>query len=277
MTTFKQVFLELFDQRNRYIKWFLLAQAFVVVFFSLFVIVFHCGQSLLNIDEAKGWTIPYELTINTTTLFDIVFLGLTIFRNEKLQVSQTWRLIPLSDTKLFLTNIISTISNCIVIFIPQILVITFLNGMTSLDRENNFWKGASFFWSSNGNIEGLKICFYLLAIVLLIVTFISFTNFSSELISTFLPMKSKKVGRWILMAIIIIVGTYLAINIYKILGTYWNRAEIQFLNSSMTQANINKINMIEFVYPVLIILSSGIVLGGADVWLINKVEAKANK
>lgn len=41
MTTFKQVCMELFHRRNRYVKFFLTVQALVVIFYSLFIIVSH--------------------------------------------------------------------------------------------------------------------------------------------------------------------------------------------------------------------------------------------
>lgn len=168
MTTFKQVCMELFHRRNRYVKFFLTVQALVVIFYSLFIIVSHNKYSLLGYEHFTGWLIPYAIVIQTTMIFDLVFLGWVIFKNEKWQFSQTWRLIPISDSKLFLANITSTLLNCIVIFISQILVLSLLNGATSFVTSNsfstqNFWKGVTAFWINSGDPKGLEMCLNLVA------------------------------------------------------------------------------------------------------------------
>ena len=47
--------------------------------------------------------------------------------------------------------------------------------------------------------------------------------------------------------------------------------------SQMTEANTIYLNVIQFIYPFVIMLFAAIVLGALDLWLYNKyVESKAN-
>lgn len=58
----------------------------------------------------------------TTIFADIIFTGLLCWQNEKINLSQTWHLVPISDVKLWLINIFSSIAECAYIFIIQVLV-----------------------------------------------------------------------------------------------------------------------------------------------------------
>ncbi len=90
----------------------------------------------------------------------------------------------------------------------------------------------------------------------LIMTFISFVNFSSQTIADVLPSHNKKLIRWLSTVIIVVAGVYLANLINGVINAYWERAERRFMAvpSQMTEANTIYLNVIQFIYPFVIML-----------------------
>ncbi|WP_155833151.1 hypothetical protein [Lactobacillus hamsteri] len=220
-----------------------------------------------------------EVAVYSTVFLDIVFMILACYKNEKINFSQTWRLIPISNKKFFLANLLSTFYNCILIFIPQVIVVSIF---WSLSSPNNFTElfGEVLITPLYDN----KIFFILvtlIAIVLVIQTFISLVNFMSNIIAEFVSIKNSRVIRWFLMVTFVIVGAYLAIKITDSMALYLDKV----INNSVASNLVGKKNYLEdytismlstYLLPLEMLIGS-IIFGGMDLWLIDKfVEAKQN-
>lgn len=265
MTTFNKLCGQMFRQKNKYVKLLLIIQAFVIVFFSAFFILdknYHSGTEL--------WATFVTVTIYSTVCLDIVFMILACYKNEKFNFSQTWRSIPVSNKQFFLANLLSTFYNCVVLFIPQVIVTLIFGALDSSIQLFDFkeWTATPFY-----DNKILLMLVTLIAIVLVIQTFVALVDFASYTLADFVSIKNSKIVRWALMVIFVIAGAYFAVKITGSIALYLY--ENDAVRSHFEANAIATVSA--FLLPLEMLIGS-IVFGGVDLWLINKyVEAKANK
>ena len=128
MTSNKALFKQMFLQKRHYADLVLLIQTFAVAFMFLMGIIFKGNSNPVN-NIASGfvgndniWDLILGLGTITTFLADATFLGLMCWQNEKINLSQTWQLIPASGSKIWIINIISSIAECAYIFVIQVVI-----------------------------------------------------------------------------------------------------------------------------------------------------------
>lgn len=188
--------------------------------------------------------------------------------NEKINLSQTWRQIPISSTKFYLANIMSTLMCCIYLFVVQIIAniivtipkstMVFNDLIGYVDYPFNFWGRAVIF--------GL----FLVLIVITISMFVSFTNFSTRVIVDFLPVKNTTWVKMLVMGILVIIGVYVGMQIND---HFTNFMMTKFTDSVMVHSNIREVGSMQVTDIELAIIS--LILGSLNIWLINKfVETK---
>lgn len=283
MTTFRQVFMELFHRRNRLIKFILSVQLIIFLFELLLKGVFNLNATssywLSFGQDLSLYQTLLNVTLITSAIFDIGFLIWTCFQNEKNYLSQTWNLLPISNYKVYLASLLSTLVNCVVIFIPQILVITICEiadyiSSTSVKTTflNELQRYVFMFW----NNEFFTVGLYLVLVVLIILTFVSFVNFSSRVITDFLPVKNPNTVRIVVMTILVLIGAYFAFQIEQGISKYLIALEMRIYNDShVTNSYIQWVNRVDVLLPTSVLGIAGLAFGGLDLWLYEKfVEPK---
>ncbi len=189
-------------------------------------------------------------------------------------MSQTWREASISDTKFYFANVFSSIVGCIYIFLIQIIFafLILFPSMNLMSAAINNLLGVTQY--SPPFIDRLlTMVLFLFLIATTIFVFVSFTNFLARTIVDFLPVKNTFWVRLLTMAILVIIASYIFIQIST---RFQNYVDNHFAAKSVAMialTNDMSLNttMLEFILIIL-------VLGGINLVLFNKfIEAKIDK
>lgn len=232
MTSTKALFKQMFLQKRRYANLVLLIQTFAVAFMFLMGVIFKGNGNPIN-NVASGfvgsdnlWDLILGLGVLTTFFADVTFLGLMCWQNEKINLSQTWQLIPASGSKIWIINIVSSIVECAYIFVIQIVIGLVVVTINSFSHHINPFVGTSFGTNISFIESAWSLIEELLTLVglcLIIFAFVSLTNLLTRTIADQLPMKNTTAVRLVVMAILVIVGVIIALRINdQVLTMYTN-------------------------------------------------------
>ena len=236
---------------------------YLILIVQLIAIVALLGFNIQAKAQGTFQELLYSDTIFSTILFDAIFLGIMCWQNEKMNLSQTWRQIPISNTKFYVANIMSTLLCCAYLFIVQIIIniivtlpkitMVFTDLVGYSDDSSNFW--------SRGIIFGI----FLILIVTNVSVFVSFTNFSTRIIVDFLPVKNTAWIKTLVMGIMVIIGVYVGMLIND---HFTNFVATKFADSVMIHSNIREVGSMQITDIELAIIS--LILGSLNIWFINK-------
>ncbi|RVU71716.1 hypothetical protein EJK17_00105 [Lactobacillus xujianguonis] len=101
----KQQFLQKRKDANLILVLQVIALIFIAIL-TLFSRDEHQIYSSYFMSSEYYWEVIFQTAVGITLLMDIVYAVLSSYRNEKINLSQTWNLIPVSNAKLWLSNII---------------------------------------------------------------------------------------------------------------------------------------------------------------------------
>lgn len=197
--------------------------------------------------------------VSITICVDLAFCSIMCWQNEKINMSQTWHLISVSEPLVYLINVFSSLIACAYFFVLQQL----MNGILLMPTSGiNAWIRASQgFFMFPGKDTTTEIFLYKLIFIALIIIFIyffvSFVNFASKVIADFLPFKGTLWIKLLIIAILVIVAVYLGLIVTSHLDSFIMREQV-----------------IEYVDPLwidnLIFLMVDILLGICNSILIKK-------
>lgn len=198
----------------------------------------------------------------------------TIFQNEKINTSQTWRLIPISDTKFYLSNILSAVITYIYFLAIELIAVLVLvavvffsnsaehNKFFAVNAPADFW--ANFDWIIVINV----VCILLLTGILTYLTF-SLINFSSRTIIDFLPIAK---SRAILIVTRLIIVSIVFILVSKIGSSLTSLIQWLLMHNRAGSSQYVSLFYVDISLAIIILI-----FGAVNIWLINKfVEAKIN-
>lgn len=262
MTSFKALFKQMFGQKRRYADLVLLLQVFAVLFL---LVMAKSNFVYLNIDKNSNW-LDYILSAGmiTTPVADVIFLGLLCWQNEKINLSQTWQLAPISSVKIWLTNMFSSFVECIYIFIIQV-VLGFLVAMADNLSHHlpllHAMIDSKFNWSDFSPV--IEFLLFLSGLVLVIFTFVSFANFLTKVIVDQLPVNNNIVIKLFVMAVIVIIAILIAEQLNE-------QITAMYLHRFAKEAAYDPLGISVVEY-----FAGAIVLGAIDSYLMSKfVEPK---
>ena len=232
MTSNKALFKQMFLQKRRYADLVLLVQVFAVAFMFLMGIIFRGNSNPINnissvfAGNDNIWDLILGLGVLTTFFVDITFLGLMCWKKKKINLSQTWQLIPASSSKIWIFNIISSIVECAYIFVIQVVIGLIVLIIDSYSHHINPFSGTSFGANISFVESAWALIEELLALVglcLIIFAFVSLINFLTRTITDQLPVKNTTGIRLVVMAILVIVGVIIAMQINdQMMTIYYN-------------------------------------------------------
>lgn len=296
MTTFKQSFNQMFKVKWKWIKILWLVQILILIFGTAVLIIQHphgvsvdasSFSSLFFDFDNNLYAVPVNLSSFLIIWCDIVFLGILIWQSYKINLSQTWRLLAQSDSKLWQSNLLSSFLSCCTVFIPQVIAYLILlvieNTFSKTHPINNLFN-ADFQNHLLQNLLNFTSFFLILiAFVLLILTFADFTIFSSRAVVDFLPFKNEKVIRATLIIVLIMIGVYFGSTIINetiaITGKFTDKMILANSGYNKIMATNNPIyNFYYNLSSLVMILEfaiAALIFGFLDSWLIKDfVEAK---
>lgn len=247
MANFKTLFKQMFVQKRRYANLVLLLQVFAVLFLLVMALLDKSNLAYLNISKDSNWLDRLlSAGMLETPIADVIFVGLLCWQNEKINLSQTWQLAPASSVKIWLINMLSSLVECIYIFVIQVIL-----GFVAAKVT---WADASLL---------IEFLLFLTGTVLVIMTFVSFANFLTKVIVDQLPVNNNIVIKLFVMAVIVIIAILIAEQLNE-------QITAMYLHRFAKEAAYDPLGISVVEY-----FAGAIVLGAIDSYLMSKfVEPK---
>lgn len=222
MTSFNTLFNRMFQEKSRAVYLIYLIQAFASLCFAVWMIISMRGEPNVMVinghHEVTNHLIAYLLIFGvmmfiTSFFANFVYWIISSVKNEKINRSQTWRLIPISDTKFLLSNFgTAFISYLWLIILEGITIaVTCLPVLTVSEVRKNL--AEAFSRSHQLAAQDWWEMFGALVLVILLgyawYAIVSLINLSSRSIMDFLPNGSNKFAMFIVRVVIIIAVIWL--------------------------------------------------------------------
>ena len=231
-----------------------LASAFFT-YFSFYSGRFHLNLNN-NLEFFPGWM---ALFASFTFLFGPILYILTVVQNERLNRSKTWRLAPISDGTFYIDNILSSFVSLIYfVFLDFIIALGLF--FVSIFTYPKFGKNLRFELNLDTDTFLTFICIILLVILtaLFIYFLVSFLNFSSQAILSFLPQASSHILISFIRIFIIIILMGLIVKLYRVL-----------INSFVNLFLLKATDLAGLEYVVGMMFVANLIMLGINVFLIN--------
>lgn len=267
MTKFITLFKQMWLQKLKYVYLAFIINIFLIIFISAFATFSHDYDLNFFYSPEKNLNSFWASNFATITLYvDLAFFALTCWEDEKINLSQTWHLIPTNEKKLFTANIISSLASCGLLFLMQQIVNTLLFLPSRGAKSLSFVFSSFSLWMNKYNTLSSTLLHWLFIILIIVFLylFVSFANFSSRIISETLPVKSTLWIRLFLIALLVIIAVYSGSIIL-----------------SHVDGIINRVNILRNYDPIwlddLLVFIVSFILGIFDLWFIDKyIEPKIN-
>ncbi|PXZ27838.1 ABC transporter permease [Lactobacillus helveticus] len=281
MTSFNTLFNRMFQEKSRTVYLIYLIQAFASLCFSVWMIISMKGDTNVMVinghHKVTNHLISYLLIFGvmmfiTSFFANFVYWIISSIKNEKINRSQIWRLIPISDTKFLLSNFGTAFISYLWLMILEgiTVAVTCLPVLTVNEVRKNL---ADFFSRSQqlGTQDWWGILGALVLVILLGYAWyaiVSLINLSSRSIMDFLPNGSSKFIMFIVRVVIILAIIWLLSKattvVFGAIGNF-----IPFLADGNKDLQMSG-TLVEFLLFDLVVTL-------IDILLLNKfVEAKQN-
>ena len=276
MTSFNTLFNRMFQEKSKSVYLIFLIQAFASLCLTIIVFVsgngtpeFVNGNDTSNVNLVVAFLAVYAvMMLITSFVADFVYWIVSSIKNERINRSQTWRLIPVSDTKFLLGNFGTAFLTYIWLGILEtVTILITLLPMLSDQEVRKVLSHVSLNLSAHDWQEMLASLGLIILIGYAWYAIVSLLNLASRSIIDFLPGGSSKVLTFIIRVVVIIAIIWIlghaASIIFSVLGEF----------SPFAVNNYD----IDYATPLLHFLVFDVVITLIDIFLLNKfVEAKQN-
>lgn len=275
MTSFGTLFRQLFLQKSRS-AYLIFGIQFLAAFVLTILTLGSAGLNNPKIDQTAINTVAgafltfIVLFLMLCFLTAPVYLVMTSWKNEKINRDQTWRLIPISSGKFYLSNTLSSFAAYIYLEIMQLVLM--LVGFFGVDlASSEVRKGVSevIAEATNNNADyGMLVEYLIIGLLLNLFWYvmISFYHFLSRSVIDFLPTASNRFVIFIIRVLVLVVVIY----------------ALYFVSIGLSDLFIHPLTdpgeSFELLMTIVIFILFNVIFGGLNVLLINKfVEAKTDR
>lgn len=276
MTSFNTLFNRMFQEKSKSVYLIFLIQAFASLCFTIIGFVsengtpeFVNGKDTSSVNVIVAFLAVFAvMMLITSFIADFVYWIISSIKNEKINRSQTWRLIPVTDTKFLLSNFGTAFLTYIWLGILEaVTIIVTLLPMLSDQEVRKVLSHVSLNLSAHDWQEMLASLGLIILIGYAWYAIVSLLNLASRSIIDFLPGGSSKVLTFIIRVVVIIAIIWIlghaASIIFSVLGEF----------SPFAVNNYD----IDYATTLLQFLVFDVVITLIDIFLLNKfVEAKQN-
>ncbi|WP_308554871.1 ABC transporter permease [uncultured Lactobacillus sp.] len=278
MTSFNTLFNRMFQEKSKAVYLIYLIQTFASLCFTLMMFFSTRGQDpQIVVGKARETVNPiieflfmFAAMVAVTSVFaGFVYWIISSVKNERINRSQTWRLIPISDTKFLLSNFGTALISYI--WLQIIEIVTVVVASLPLLFASKEIKGL--FQGSNHNISAQDWWQLLGGIVFVILlgyawyAVVSLINLSSKSIMDFLPGGSSKALMFLVRLVVIVMVVWLLGYAGSVLFSVVGRFTPFALGNGDIQMGSTILGFLAFDVVITLI----------DILLLNKfVEAKQN-
>ena len=276
MTSFNTLFNRMFQEKSKSVYLIFLIQAFASLCFTIIGFVsengtpeFVNGKDTSSVNVIVAFLAVFAvMMLITSFIADFVYWIISSIKNEKINRSQTWRLIPVTDTKFLLSNFGTAFLTYIWLGILEAvtIIVTLLPMLSDQDVRKAIGQ-ARIHLSARDWQTMLGSLLLIIFIGYAWYAIVSLLNLASRSIIDFLPGGSSKVWTFIIRVIVIIAIIWIlghaATIIFSVLGEF----------SPFAVNNYD----IDYATTLLQFLVFDVVITLIDIFLLNKfVEAKQN-
>ena len=276
MTSFNTLFNRMFQEKSKSVYLIFLIQAFASLCFTIIGFVsengtpeFVNGKDTSSVNVIVAFLAVFAvMMLITSFIADFVYWIISSIKNEKINRSQTWRLIPVTDTKFLLSNFGTAFLTYIWLGILEtVTILITLLPMLSDQEVRKVLSHVSLNLSAHDWQEMLASLGLIILIGYAWYAIVSLLNLASRSIIDFLPGGSSKVLTFIIRVVVIIAIIWIlghaASIIFSVLGEF----------SPFAVNNYD----IDYATTLLQLLVFDVVITLIDIFLLNKfVEAKQN-
>ena len=276
MTSFNTLFNRMFQEKSKSVYLIFLIQAFASLCLTIIGFVsgngtpeFVNGKDTSSVNVIVAFLAVFAvMMLITSFIADFVYWIISSIKNEKINRSQTWRLIPVSDTKFLLGNFGTAFLTYIWLGILEtVTILITLLPMLSDQEVRKVLSHVSLNLSAHDWQEMLASLGLIILIGYAWYAIVSLLNLASRSIIDFLPGGSSKVLTFIIRVVVIIaiiwILSHAASIIFSVLGEF----------SPFAVNNYD----IDYATTLLQFLVFDVVITLIDIFLLNKfVEAKQN-
>lgn len=275
MTSFGTLFRQLFLQKSRS-AYLIFGIQFLAAFVLTILTLGSAGLNNPKIDQTAINTVAgafltfIVLFLMLCFLTAPVYLVMTSWKNEKINRDQTWRLIPISSGKFYLSNTLSSFAAYIYLEIMQ-LVLMLVGFFGVYLASSEVRKGVSevIAEATNNNADyGMLVEYLIIGLLLNLFWYvmISFYHFLSRSVIDFLPTASNRFVIFIIRVLVLVVVIY----------------ALYFVSIGLSDLFIHPLTdpgeSFELLMTIVIFILFNVIFGGLNVLLINKfVEAKTDR
>lgn len=276
MTSFNTLFNRMFQEKSKSVYLIFLIQAFASLCFTIIGFIsengtpeFVNGKDTSSVNVIVAFLAVFAvMMLITSFIADFVYWIISSIKNEKINRSQTWRLIPVTDTKFLLSNFGTAFLTYIWLGILEAvtIIVTLLPMLSDQDVRKAIGQ-ASIHLSARDWQTMLGSLLLIIFIGYAWYAIVSLLNLASRSIIDFLPGGSSKVLTFIIRVVVIIAIIWIlghaASIIFSVLGEF----------SPFAVNNYD----IDYATTLLQFLVFDVVITLIDIFLLNKfVEAKQN-
>lgn len=243
MTSFNTLFNRMFQEKSKSVYLIYLIQAFATFFFTIMMTVSAGGHSqevvVGNARESINPIVEF-LFMFAVMMFMTSFIAVFVYwivssvKNERINRSQTWRLIPISDTKFLLSNFGTAFFTYIWLGILEIatVIVASLPLLLSSKEIKIALQRSNFDFSAQDWGQLLGGLFLMILLGYAWYAVVSLINLSSRSIMDFLPSGSSKVlvffVRLVTVIVIIWLFAYAGTTLFSVIGRFTPFAFLAF-------------------------------------------------
>ncbi|WP_125591150.1 hypothetical protein [Companilactobacillus jidongensis] len=251
MTSFGNVFKAMFKEKFRNMNFFLMINVIAIVV-SIIVTAFQGGM-----DKST----PLAITIGWSMLAGVIsFVMLSVIQERK-YTRDSYRLIPVSDTKFYLANLATSFVSYLYVIVAQAvfyLIAAIPNWSEYSDTLNMMamMNGRASFDAPNAIMGVLAMTCLMLVILILSWTTINLIHLASRSASNFLP----STGRRVMNVVIYVVVIWLVLRVVGFVMNQLNNSVNMLFNSNYT-AN--------FALTIVVFLVVAVAEAAVSIYLMN--------
>ena len=235
MTSFNTLFNRMFQEKSKSVYLIYLIQAFATLCFTIMMTVSAGGHSQeVVVGNARESINPIAefLFMFAVMMFMTSFIAAFVYwivssvKNERINRSQTWRLIPISDTKFLLSNFGTAFFTYIWLGILEIatVIVASLPLLLSSKEIKIALQRSNFDFSAQDWGQLLGGLFLIILLGYAWYAVVSLINLSSRSIMDFLPSGSSKVlvffVRLVTVIVIIWLLAYAGTTLFSVIGRF---------------------------------------------------------
>lgn len=284
MTNFWTVFKTLFKEKSKstYLVFGIQALAVLVIM----IISAFSGTDLKNAQIA-GAKVPFFIgfidlfvagIFTTTFIAAPIYLLMTSWKNEKINRSQTWRLMPISDSNFYVANTLSSLASYAYLGVLEAAT-AIIGGIVTYFGSSDVRKGIAIMISEMQKPEhslqiNWLVCLEMVIAIILVGLFwyiiVSFYHFVTRSVIDFLPATKNSFILFIIRVITLIVVVYVLYFVIRTVSELGNPIFAIIGGDDFSSGSVGVV--------VLLLAIFDAIFGGLNLFLFNKfVEAKQNR